>query len=297
MTRRVLGFTILALSVAAAAAAQNGQGASARPDATPPTRPSTLTPAGRVEPGPFVPVNGGRPQNLLLVFPVIQPPLIGMGQGHGAPPEPVYQPGNGITPPTLTKTVDPEYTERAKTAKIQGEVWLDTIVEKDGSVTIRKVAKSLDPELDQKAIEAAKQWTFKPGERNGQPVRVQTQMILEFRLSKRTDASFERIDEFLNGVHKGGEAGLVQPRPIVHPDASYTAQALRRKLEGTVQIEVVVGPDGNVARARVTQSLDKVYGLDDNALATAKSWTFEPGTLNGQPVSVLVTLTMAFRLH
>jgi len=294
MTGRVLASTFLALWLAAPAAAQDGQGASARPDATPPTRPSTLTPAGRVEPGPFAPVNGGRTQNLLLVYPIIQPPRIALDQRA---PEPVYQPGNGVTAPVLTKKVDPEYTPRAKAAGVQGEVWLDAIVEKDGSLTVSKVAKSLDAELDQKAIEAAKQWTFKPGERNGQPVRVQVQMILEFRLSKRTDAPSAQIDEFLNGVHKAGEAGLVQPRPVVHPDASYTAQALRRKLEGTVQIEVVVGPDGNVARARVTESLDKVYGLDDNALATAKSWTFEPGTLNGQPVSVLVTLTMAFRLH
>jgi len=46
----------------------------------------------------------------------------------------------------------------------------------------------------------------------------------------------------------------------------------------------------------VTQSLDSTYGLDDAAVDAAEQWTFKPGTKDGQPVDVLVHLTMRFTL-
>jgi TonB family protein len=58
-----------------------------------------------------------------------------------------------------------------------------------------------------------------------------------------------------------------------------------------------VDVDGHVSRARVTQSLDRVFGLDAAALAAARQWTFTPGELKGEKVPVAVRLTLAFRLH
>jgi len=106
-------------------------------------------------------------------------PGSGGGTGGG-----VYEMGNGVSEPVPIKSVQPTYTSEAMRAKIQGEVWLDAIVEPDGTLTILKVAKSLDRQfgLDQAAQEAAKQWRFKPGQKDGQNVRVKVQMILEFRL-------------------------------------------------------------------------------------------------------------------
>ncbi len=69
----------------------------------------------------------------------------------------------------------------------------------------------------------------------------------------------------------------------------YTADAMRAKIQGDVEIQVVVNVKGEVERARVIQSLDKVFGLDDAALAAARQFRFEAGTLNGKPVPVAVT--------
>ena len=108
-----------------------------------------------------------------------------------APPEPVFNIGNGVTSPVLTHKVDPQYTKAAMDAKIQGEVWLDGVVEINGALSSLKVAKSLDKELglDQAAIEAASKWEFRPGTREGKPVRVRVQLILEFRLGRRGGGS------------------------------------------------------------------------------------------------------------
>ncbi|MEZ5318472.1 MAG: TonB family protein [Vicinamibacterales bacterium] len=103
----------------------------------------------------------------------------GGGFGGGA-----YQPGSGVSNPTLLRKEDPKYTSEAMRAKIQGEVWLDVIVMPDGTVGDVRVARSLDRTfgLDQEAMKAAKLWRFKPGMFQGRAVPVQVTLILEFRL-------------------------------------------------------------------------------------------------------------------
>ena len=106
-------------------------------------------------------------------------PGFGGGFGGGA-----YRPGSGITLPTVLREVKPAYTADAMRAKVQGSVWLECIVMPDGSVGDVKVTRSLDPifGLDQEAIKAAKQWRFRPGMRQGDPVPVIITIELTFTL-------------------------------------------------------------------------------------------------------------------
>ena len=106
-------------------------------------------------------------------------PGFGGGFGGGA-----YRPGSGITLPTVLREVKPAYTADAMRAKVQGSVWLECIVMPDGSVGDVKVTRSLDPifGLDQEAIKAAKQWRFRPGMRQGEPVPVIITIELTFTL-------------------------------------------------------------------------------------------------------------------
>ena len=106
-------------------------------------------------------------------------PGFGGGFGGGA-----YRPGSGITLPSVIREVRPAYTADAMRAKVQGSVWLECIVMPDGSVGDVKVTRSLDPifGLDQEAIKAAKQWRFRPGMRQGEPVPVIITIELTFTL-------------------------------------------------------------------------------------------------------------------
>jgi TonB family protein len=99
------------------------------------------------------------------------------GQANGVP---IYKPGNGVTPPRLLKDVKPQYTREAKDAKIQGIVYLDGVVETDGSVGDVVVTRSLDAGLDEEAIKAVKQWKYEPGTKDGKPVRVQVSFEMTF---------------------------------------------------------------------------------------------------------------------
>lgn len=116
---------------------------------------------------------------------------IGPGRGNGLGPGEgggtgggVYQPGNGVSWPTLIRQVEPQYTSEAMRAKIQGTVYLTGVVDTNGTVTEIKVAKSLDRTygLDQAAIDAARKWYFSPCKKEGKAVQCAIQLELDFRL-------------------------------------------------------------------------------------------------------------------
>jgi protein TonB len=80
----------------------------------------------------------------------------------------------------------------------------------------------------------------------------------------------------------------VQPR--------YSIEALERKIEGSVWLEVVVTCEGRAGRVRVMRSLDP-RGLDEEAIKAVRQWQFDPGRISGQPVDVVVTVVMDFSIH
>jgi TonB family protein len=109
-------------------------------------------------------------------------PMTSRAQGA----EVIYEPGNGVTLPVVVREVKPSYTRAAMQAKIQGSVWLATVVGATGDVTNVQVTRSLDAEhgLDQEAIKAAYQWKFKPAQKDGKPVAVRVTIELTFTLKK-----------------------------------------------------------------------------------------------------------------
>ena len=96
--------------------------------------------------------------------------------------EKVYRLGVGITSPKPTKRVDPEFSEEAKRDKVQGIVILSLVVGVDGIPRDITVKRSLGHGLDEKAMEAVKQWIFEPGRKDGQPVPVRVMMEVSFKL-------------------------------------------------------------------------------------------------------------------
>jgi TonB family protein len=92
------------------------------------------------------------------------------------------------------------------------------------------------------------------------------------------------------------DAGVVMPVLLSEVKPQYTANAMQAKIQGDVEMELVVRADGTVDGVTVTKSLDAEFGLDDAAVAAAEQWTFKPGTKDGQPVDVLVHLNMRFTL-
>lgn len=98
----------------------------------------------------------------------------------------VYDPKEVKSLPVVVREVKPAYTREAMQAKIQGSVWLRVVITEKGDVGEVTVTRSLDKEygLDEEAIKAARQWTFKPAEKDGKPVAVFVTIELTFTLKK-----------------------------------------------------------------------------------------------------------------
>ena len=90
--------------------------------------------------------------------------------------------GNGVVAPVPILTPDPEYDAEAKQAKYMGTSTYTVIVDREGNVTSVKVARPLGLGLDEKAAEAVRNWRFKPGLKNGQPVIVVLSVEVSFAL-------------------------------------------------------------------------------------------------------------------
>ena len=103
----------------------------------------------------------------------------GSGGGTGGGP---YQPGAGISPPTLRREVKPIYTDEARKRSIEGDVVLEIVVRQDGSVGAVKILRALGAGLDQRAVEAVKQWRFGPATRQGVAVDVVVEVAVGFKL-------------------------------------------------------------------------------------------------------------------
>src|SRR5688572_27347354 len=103
---------------------------------------------------------------------------------------------------------------------------------------------------------------------------------------------------FGGGVYQIGN-GVTSPVLIREVKPNYTGDAMRAKLQGVVEMEAVVMPDGSVDpnRIKITRSLDSTFGLDQQAIIAVKQWRFRPGTFKGQPVPVLVNVELTFTLR
>jgi TonB family protein len=94
-------------------------------------------------------------------------------------------------------------------------------------------------------------------------------------------------------VHKiGGD--ILAPHVVYKVEPQYTEAARDAKLEGRVILGVVIGADGIPRDVTVKDSLDD--GLDYNAVIAVRQWRFDPATKKGEPVSVMATIEVNFRL-
>jgi TonB family protein len=86
-----------------------------------------------------------------------------------------------------------------------------------------------------------------------------------------------------------------KPHAIYQPDPAYTRQAEKARLQGIVELSLLVGADGHPSDVRITRSLG--MGLDESSIATVETWRFEPALRNGTPIPMRVTVEVTFKLY
>ena len=91
--------------------------------------------------------------------------------------------------------------------------------------------------------------------------------------------------------------GVSWPKLIVEVKPNYTPDAMRARIEGIVELEIVVYADGSVGGIRLVRSLDSRFGLDEEAIKAVRRWRFDPSRHLGKPVQVRVPVEVSFSLR
>ena len=103
----------------------------------------------------------------------------GTGGGYGGGLRKI---GGGVSSPELIYKVDPEFSEEARKAKFMGIVLVNLIVDQNGNPQNVHVLRGVGMGLDEKAVEAVKQYKFKPAREGGKPVAVELNVEVNFQI-------------------------------------------------------------------------------------------------------------------
>ena len=199
-------------------------------------------------------------------------------------------------PPQLLEKTDPEYSEEARLAGLEGAVTLTGTITEQGVPRDMRVTGSLGFGLDEKALAAVQQWRFTPGTRQGQPVPVVMTVTVDFRLPDK-QSRWHLI-----------RAEFTPPEGASRPQFSKTSYPYGVGISlNAFEEAIVIRAIGREATATVAFDVDE-HGLPVNlqvlnashpiwvpeAMAVVRDWQFVPGIRYGAPVSVVCTLDLVW---
>ena len=202
-----------------------------------------------------------------------------------------------------------KYPAEAIEKGIQGRVIVQMIIEKDGTLTNAKIARGVDPLLDQEALRVVNlspKWI--PGKQRGEAVRVKYTLPVMFKLgndapeskSDDTPTREAKVDE--NGVYMVCDempefpGGMAECMKWLGANINYPETAQKNGVQGRVIVQFVVNTDGSIIEPQVARGIDPE--LDAEALRLINAMPkWKPGKQQGKAVKVKYTLPIAYRLQ
>jgi TonB family protein len=183
--------------------------------------------------------------------------------------------GSDIRAPFVIAKPNPEYTQEARLAKLEGSVLLIMLVGKDGQPREMHVERPVGLGLDESAVENARSWKFQAGTVNGKPVDALARGEVFFRLPRGL------WDWHLVSAAFDPPQGA--SRPVVLKTQFPPTSDLEENV--SVQVSFDVDPDGMARSVRVDRSSDPKWEAEI-VTAFREGWRFQAGAKNGNPVAV-----------
>jgi TonB family protein len=245
--------------------------------------------------------------------------------------------GPGVTAPVLLPLdLGPAPTDKCK-KKVDGRVELSLLVDTKGQARNIMFIKPLGTEVDRFALRVAGADRFQPGTAEGKAVVVGQSLDMQIQscLTESKDSAGKKIyslrlrsvprqvlgempspanfpnrpDEtaVLSGTSSWNDTAVVThptahvggnvkaPVPLNSPAARYTDEARKARINGVCLISLIVDTQGMPENVRVIRSLDP--GLDQNAIFAVNSYRFRPALRDGEPVPVMISVEVNFRLY
>ncbi len=225
----------------------------------------------------------------------------------------------GVESGLLQSRVDPVYPPLARQARIQGTVILKINVSKTGDVEHVEIVSG-HPLLAPAAIEAVKQWKYKPFLLNGEPAEVETQVQVNFTLAENPPAQGVagdqpggipdgQMDSVRGGIapstpdNNGPQptipqrarvsSGVAQKLLVQKVNPTYPTIAKDQHIQGVVILQVIIDKEG------IVQKVELISGhplLAPAAIEAVKLWKYRPFLLNQTPLDMETQVQVNFTL-
>ncbi len=241
----------------------------------------------------------------------------------------VYAVGPGVTAPELLPLNLPPFPVEKCKKRVDGTVEISLLVDATGQPRNLMFLHPLGTDLDKFALKIVAADRFNPGTHDGAPVTVgqsvevkmqgcvvQTKdntghKALFLRLSSQPVQNLELLSNppqeaifastatswpAPNSPHiEKVSGGVSAPVPLNNVNAVFTDAARRAKYQGVCFISLIVDQQGMPQNIQIVKKLD--YGLDQNAVDAVGKYRFRPAMKSGQPVPVMITVEVNFRLY
>lgn len=231
-----------------------------------------------------------------------------------AHPAPVDVPPDSVQP-LLFHKVAPIYPPLPRQARIQGTVILKIVITKLGDVGDVTLFSG-HPMLAPAAIEAVKQWKYRPYEKDGEPVDIRTTVQVNFKLADNPPPPSGVVGSVPGGiphttyrlpqVHACDNSpestapkrvrvssGVMQALMTSKERPKYPEDARNQHIEGVVVLDVEIGKDGAVCDVALISGHPM---LAQAAIDAVRSWKYRPYLLNGEPIEVETSAQVNFTL-
>jgi TonB family protein len=223
--------------------------------------------------------------------------LVATATSQEAAQAPIQVPSDSVRG-LLVRKVAPHYPPLAQQARIQGTVVLGIVINKDGEVRDVRLVSG-HPMLSPAAIEAVKQWRYRPYISDDEPVEVETVVRVGFRMADGPEIDAPRRLQQSSAPPEGipqlvrVSAGIMQGLLEHKVDPEYPADAKEKHTEGTVVLNVDIDDEGNVGRVELVSGHPM---LAPSAMDAVLEWRYRPFVLNGKAVPVETTIEVKFAL-
>jgi TonB family protein len=227
----------------------------------------------------------------LLIFAVL-------AASQDAPQAPIQVPPNS-SPTLLVRRVAPIYPPLARQARIQGTVVLGIVINKDGEVRDVQLVSG-HPLLSPAAIEAVKQWRYRPYVSDDKAVDVETVVRVSFRMPDGSETGSPRTSQQGTAPREGVPQLVRVSERIMQGllehkvDPEYPADAKEKHIEGAVLLNVNIDDEGNVGRVELVSGHPI---LAPAAMDAVLEWKYRPFVLNGVAAPVETTVAVKFALE
>ena len=182
------------------------------------------------------------------------------------------------------------YPETAAKNGIQGRVYVEFVVNVDGTIVDVNVIQRVSPELDKEAVRVVKLMPkWRPGKINGEPVRIKATIPINFNLGA-SEPKNPIVEE--QASFPGGLAALTE---FLANNLNYPPLAAEYGKQGKVIVECTINIDGSITDIKIAQSVDPL--LDKEAIRIVKLMPkWNPAKYDGKPVPTKATIPVNFKL-